>query len=222
MRDPVALAWSGRIPEARALAVEQAESADPLLAGQGLEALGVLGREHGVRADERIERLLIDRAREEGPLARRAFEAAMELDSRALEPLVTELFRRGRSRWEVLRYAGELPSYGIARALAEGWGSIPGDLRDEALLTSCAMPAANPAECDDWGAKALLATSDPRESVRVAAFTALRVWAYVPAGEACAAAMMDESPAVRREVERALAEIDADRLAKAREQLARR
>ncbi len=209
MRDPVALAWSGRIPEARALALEQAESGDALVVPQGLEALGVLGREHGVRADARMERLLVTRAEDESGVARRAFEAAMGLESRALEGLSARLLAQGEARWEVLRYAGELPSLVLARALAQGWRAVPDELQDEALLTACAMPAANRDECAGWGERALAQTQSARESVRVAAFTAVRIWAYAPAAARCTEALEDESPAVRREAARALAAIRA-------------
>lgn len=212
MRDPVALAWSGRTAEARALARAQAHGDDPFLAAQGLEALAVLGREHGVRADAGLEALLVRQALAGGAVGRKAFDAAMGLEARALEGVAAQLLRRGEARWEVLRYAGELPSLDLARALADGWAALPPRLRDEALLTSCAMPCATPEEAAGWGRRALDLVDDADEAVRLAALTAVRVWRPAAAARACARGLDDPNPLVRREAARALSQVDPARL----------
>jgi hypothetical protein len=206
-QDPVALAWSGRVREAYELACRQAAGPDPFEASQALEAFSVLGSQHRARADDRVRKLLLDKADDAPALARRAFEAAMAMDDRVLEPLAAKLIASGRTRWEVLRYGGELPSYELGRALARGWDAIPGDLRDEALLTSCAMPCADAAENEAWGKRALACLADPRESVRAAALVAMRAWAYVDGLEACRDALEDDAPDVRAEARRTLAHL---------------
>jgi hypothetical protein len=212
MRDPVALAWSGRIDEAKALACEQAGSKDSMLAAQGLEALAVLGSEHGLTASEEIDRLLVSGAKGSEAASRRAFEAAMALGSRAVEPLVCERLGSGDVRWELLRYTGEMPSQALAKALAEGWSSMPGRYLDEALLTSCVLPCATPAEAVQWGARAIACAADRSESVRVASMRAIRSWAPAGADHICAAALDDESDDVRREAARTLAWLHPDAL----------
>lgn len=208
MLDPVALAWSGRIDQAFQLACTQAGGDDPYAASQGLEALAVLGSQHGVKADDRVRRILLDKAQDPAPsIARRAFEAAMALSERSLEPLAVKLLTSGEARWEVLRYAGELPSHALAGALALGWDRLPATVRDEALLTSCAMPCASAEENEAWGRRALALVRDREESVRAAAFIALRIWAHLPGLEACLEAADDASPAVRAEAERTMAEL---------------
>jgi hypothetical protein len=206
-QDPVALAWSGRVQEAYELACRQAAGLDPFEASQALEAFSVLGSQHRVRADDRVRRLLLDKADDAPSLARRAFDAAMAMDERALAPIAARLIASGRARWELLRYAGELPSQELAEALARGWDAIPEDLRDEALLTSCAMPCASAAENAAWGKRALACLGDGRESVRAASLVAMRVWAYVEGIEACRKALEDDSPDVRAEAGRTLAHL---------------
>jgi hypothetical protein len=206
-QDPVALAWSGRVQESFELACKQAAGLDPFEASQALEAFSVLGSQHRVRADDRVRKILLEKADDAPSLARRSFDAAMAMDERVLEPLAARLIASGRARWEVLRYAGELPSHALGKALARGWDAIPAELRDEALLTSCAMPCANAVENEAWGKRALECLCDPRESVRAAALVAMRVWAYVDAIEACRNALEDDSPDVQAEAQRTLAHL---------------
>jgi hypothetical protein len=213
MLDPVALAWSGRVAESYALACAQAASDDPYAVGQALEAFAVLGSEHRVRADEQVRRILVEQAKGATSLSRRAFAAAMALDERVLEPMVSDLLASGAARWDLLRYAGELPSHRLALALASGWDRLPEELRDEALLTSCAMPCASAAENEAWGARALPWLVHLRESVRVAALIAVRTWGHRPALEIARALLEDESPEVRAEAARTvthLARIQAE------------
>lgn len=207
MKDPVALAWSGRVAEAWDVAREQAGRDDAFVAAQGLEALAVLGAEHGYTSEAALDAVLAKAALETS-LSRRAFEAAMRLRSRALEPVSTQLLTSGEARWEVLRYAGELPSDGLAKALAEGWDRLPARLRDEALLTACAMPASTKAEREAWGARALRHVGEVEESVRVAAFRALRTFAHKAGAKACAQALDDGSEAVRAEAATTLLALD--------------
>lgn len=212
MRDAVALAYSGRIPEARAEATDQASNADEFVAGQGLEALGVLGREHGVRSTPDLDAVLERRAREGGAIARRAFEAAGALESRALESVCAERLAAGDVTWDVLRYAGELPSLRLARALAEGWERLPARMRDEALLVTRVLPVADRAECEAWGRRLVAQAESRDEEVRRATFLALWTWRPDDAGEACARALEDDASAVREAAAQALAVIDLDLL----------
>lgn len=208
MRDPVALAYSGRIDEAWRLACAQAASDEPFLAAQGLEALSVLGQQHGVRADAEAERLLVEHAR--GPLSRKAFEAAAGLESRVLEPLAVARLGAGEATWEVLRYASELPSHALAMALAQGWEALPERLLDEALLTSCAMPVTDAHEVDAWGERALMALSDRSADVRLAALRAVEMWQPADAYETCAALVEDPDERVRALAERVLEKLSPD------------
>lgn len=207
MQDPVALAWSGRVEESFELACQQAAGLDPFEAAQALEAFAVLGSQHGVRANDRVRKLLLEKADDAPSLARRAFDAAMAMNDRVLEPLAARLLSSGRARWDVLRYAGELPSHALAEALARGWDALPPDLRDEALLTSCSMPCANEAENKAWGKRAFACLTDERESVRAAALVAMRTWAFVDGLEACRHALEDDAPEVRSEAARTLAHL---------------
>lgn len=211
MKDPVALAYSGRLDEARAAALEQARRDDPFLAAQGLEALAVLGQQHGIRADESIAAVLVTRAGEPGAVGRKAFEAATALGVRAFDRLAAQRFRAGSAAWEVLRYAGEWPSHEVARALAAGWAGLPDGLLDEALLTSCVQPAADRAEVVAWGNRALAALGHRSEEVRRAAVAAVMTWRPVTVDEALEPLREDESELVRRAAERALEQLARER-----------
>jgi hypothetical protein len=219
MKDPVALAYSGRLDEARAAAIAQASSDESFLVAQGLEALAVLGQQHGVRADATLDAILLQHARGPASLARKAYEAAMALGSRVLESLAAQRLASGDIIWEVLRYAGEWPSHELGAALATGWDRLPSRLRDEALLTTCVMPVANPDEARAWGERALKAARDPAEEVRLAGFVALRAWIPEETADACARALTDESPGVRQLAAQILGSIDFKRLAREVEEL---
>lgn len=212
MKDPVALAYSGRIPEARAAAVAQARSDDAFLVGQGLEALTVLGQQHGVRADDELDSLLAAREADGGAIARRAFEAAAALGSRALEEAAARRLAGGEATWNVLRYVGEWPSWELGRALAEGWDRLPPQLVDEALLTSCVLPVRSQEECVAWGRRVLAKVAETNEDVRVAALDAVAIWRPREAAEPCVEALCDRSVRVRMAAARALAAADPDRL----------
>lgn len=195
MRDPVALAWSGRVADARALACEQAGGADPAVAGQGLEALAVLGSQHGVTADARIDALLLAAAAHPST-ARRAFEAAAALQSDVLRPLACARLEEGAAGWEVLRYARERPHPELTRALDTGWSRLAPSLHDEALRTACTLPFAATAARLVFArrARALLAATDT--SVQVSALLALQEWRYRPAAPDCRRLLSREEPEV--------------------------
>lgn len=212
MRDAVALAWSGRIAEAKEAAVEQASDADPFVVGQGLEALTTLGQQYGVVTDSQLDALLARAVALEEPVSRRAYEAAAALGSRAVEAAACERLAKEGATWAVLRYVGEWPSLSLARALAAGWTLVEDRLRDEALLTSRVLPVANREENDAWGARAMAYASDRSEDVRVAAFQALWSWRPGAAADVCARALEDEVQAVREAAAQALAVIDVERL----------
>jgi len=214
MKDPVALAYSGRVDEARGLALDQARSDDPFLVRQGLEALAVLGQQHGVRADAELDAVLVAAAQQDGATARAALQAAAALASRAVEDSVASGLSEGRAAWEILRYAGELPSHRLARALATGWRALPDTLRDEALLVSCVMPAADRLEAGEWGARALAAVRDASPEVRAAALQAVAAWRPDDGAAACSEALEDDDAAVRRAAVDALARLDAKLLGK--------
>lgn len=218
MKDPVALAYSGRIPEAREAAVAQASSDEPFLVREGLEALAVLGQQHGVRTNAAIDELLARRA-EEPSFSRKAFEAATSLGSRALEESAARRLTEGEASWEVLRYAGEWPSDRLGAALRAGFPTIPEGLKDEAFLTSCAMPVCSPEEAREFGRLAIEGTRDPSEEVRRAAFTALRCWAPTETASLCARALTDPSAPVRKIAAETLAEHEPDRLIELAEEL---
>jgi hypothetical protein len=212
MKDPVALAYSGRVPEARAAALTQASSDDAYVAAQGLEALAVLGQQHDVRTTAQLDALLLRCADSEPSVARKAFEAARSLGSLVLEPLAARRLGSGAVTWESLRYAGEWPSLGLARALAQGWDQIPRRLIDEALLTSCVMPVADREEARAWGERALSLTRDQSEEVRLAAFTALQSWLPEGTATACARALVDDSPLIRKRAAELLGVVDPQQL----------
>jgi hypothetical protein len=202
MKDPVALAYSGRIAEATDAALAQASSSDDFLVRQGLEALAVLGQQHGVRTNAAIDSLLVQRSRDDAAIARKAFEAAMGVGSRALEEAAVQLLAEGRATWEVLRYVGEWPSHALGRALVAGWEQLPRRLVDQALLTSCAMPVANPAEARELGVLA-----------------ALKWWAPEETPDICAQSLTDDSPAIRQGAADLLATLDPSRLVELSEEL---
>jgi hypothetical protein len=213
MTDPVALAYSGRLEEARAAALVQARSDDPFLAAQGLEALAVLGQQHGVRADEPMTALLVQRAADEWVLARKAFEAATALGVREFDRLAAQRLASGGAGWEVLRYAGEWPSQEVAEGLAAGWALIPERLLDEALLTACVQPAATRREAEAWGARAVAALRHASEDVRRAAVTAVLAWRPADALTALEPLREDESESVRSAAGQALETLERERRA---------
>jgi hypothetical protein len=219
MKDPVALAYSGRIPEARDAAMAQAASDDDFLVAQGLEALSVLGQQHGVRTNARIDALIVQRSQESPRLSRKAFEAAMSTGSRALDAEVVRRIEAGRVSWEVLRYIGEGPSHQLGRALVAGWERIPEDLLDQALLTICSMPVANPDEAREFGRLALQGARHGREEIRAAAFVALKWWIPVETADVCARALTDHAPAIRQGAAELLAELEPQRLIDLAEEL---
>ncbi len=212
MKDPVALAYSGRIDEAREAAFQQASSNDDFLVRQGLEALAVLGQQHGVRTNVLIDALLRRRATESPTISRKAFDAAMSIGSRALEEEAARRLEEGATTWEVLRYTGEWPSLRLARALRARWDDIPERLRDEALLTLSSMPAASEEEARECGRLAIDGSRHPSADIRIAAFTALRYWVPLETADLCARALRDESKGVRTAAAQLLAELDPDRL----------
>jgi len=212
VKDPVALAYSGRIAEATAAAMEQATSEDDFLVAQGLEALAVLGQQHGIRTNTAIDTLLVRRAGESPSVSRKAFDAAMSLGSRSLETAAIQRLESGAASWEVLRYAGEWPSYRLGRALVSAWTKLPDRLRDEALLTACVMPVARPEEAAEFGRLAVEAARDESEETRVAAFRALRWWAPVQTGDLCVRALTDSCEAIRRSAAETLAMFEPQRL----------
>lgn len=203
MKDPVALAWSGRIAEARDAALEQASPEDVYLAGQSLEALATLGEQHGVRADPQLDAALVA-ASAEPELSRKALEAAAALDSNALDDVVEDALRAGRHDWSLIRHVGIRPSLRFARALAEGWEEIGDELLDLALLTTRVLPVATREEAAEWGARALASVSHPVPEVRAAAFDAVAVWAPDGAAQACEQGLNDEDRNVREAAARAL------------------
>jgi hypothetical protein len=219
MKDPVALAYSGRIPEARQAAMEQAGSDDEFLVVQGLEALAVLGQQHGVSANAAIDELLARRATESLSVSRKAFDAATSVGSRALEEEAAKRLESGRGSWEVLRYAGEWPSHRLARALFTGWSQLPDRLRDEALLTIAVMPAANPDEAREYGLLAIEGTRSAEESIRAAAFVALKWWVPLETADLCARALNDEVPGIRTAAAELLSSLEPQRLVDLAEEL---
>lgn len=212
MRDAVALAWSGRIAEAKEAAIEQASDVDPFVVGQGLEALATLGQQHDVVTDAQLDALLARAVTLEEPVSRRAYEAASALGSRAVETAACRQLEEKGATWAVLRYVGEWPSLALARALAAGWALVSDRLRDEALLTSRVLPVASREENDAWGQRAIASAGDRSEEVRLAAFQALWAWRPAVAAEACSRALEDDVQAVREAAALALAVIDVDRL----------
>jgi hypothetical protein len=210
MKDPVALAYSGRVEEAERAARAQILSDDPLARAGGWEALAVLGREHGLKADATLDTALTAAVRVEGTVGRRALEAAMELGSTAPEAFVVERLNRGSAGWEHLRFAGERPSHGLARGLAGGWKQLDPGLADQALLTAALMPLSGPARAE-WGARALALVDAKAPSVRVAALHCLSVWQYRPGTDACAKALDDLTDEVRAQAAKSLLSLDVDR-----------
>ncbi len=190
MKDPVALAYSGRIDEAREAAFQQASSEDDFLVRQGLEALAVLGQQHGIRTNAAIDALLRTRATESPTIARKAFDAAMSIGSRALEDEAARRLEQGAER-----------------------------LQDEALLTLSAMPAASADEARECGRLAVVASRNSSPDIRVAAFTALRFWVPLETADLCARALSDENKGVRTSAAQLLAELDPDRLIELAEEL---
>lgn len=213
MRDPVALAYSGRLDEARREAAAQVSSDDPFLARQGLEALAVLGQQHGMRSDPDLDALLSKHARANDRTADRAFEAAAALDSNALESEAILRLTRGEATWFVLRYVGEQPSHRLALALAETWEQVLENHRDQALLTTCVLPAANRAEAQQWGRRAEASLADEREEVRLSALAAMDVWRTEDTPLRAARALADDSPEVRRRAAELLERIAPELLA---------
>lgn len=203
MRDPVALAWSGRIAEARDAALEQVSPDDVYLAGQSLEALATLGELHGLRADAQLDAALVAAAAKP-ELWRKALEAAAALDSNALDDVVETALREGRHDWSLIRHVGVRPSLRFARALAEGWEAIGDELLDQALLTTRVLPVANREEAAEWGARALDRVEHPVPEVRVAAFDAVAAWAPEGAAQACEKGLDDIDRNVREAAARAL------------------
>lgn len=211
MKDPVALAWSGRIGEARVAALEQIRSDDPLIVRQALESFAVLGNEHGVRADAELDDALAFVSRQL-PLESKALDAAAALDSAVLDDVIEKALREGRHGWALLRHVGDRPSLRFARALAEGWAAIPDDLRDLALLTSRVLPVATAREAASWGERALKHVNDPIPENRAAAFAAIEIWAPAGAVAACERGLEDESAEVRIAAARALKTLSLSRL----------
>ncbi|MFM2152357.1 MAG: hypothetical protein RL199_792 [Pseudomonadota bacterium] len=210
MKDPVALAYSGRIEEAERAARAQILADDPLARAGAWEAFAVLGREHGLKTDASLDTALADAVRTEGAVGRRALEAAMELRSTAPEAFVVERLNRGSAGWEHLRFAGERPSHGLARGLAGGWKLLDPALADEALLTAAAMPLSGPAKAE-WGTRALALVAAPQASVRVAVLRCLAFWGHVPGVDACAKALDDADEAVREQAAVSLLALDGER-----------
>jgi hypothetical protein len=210
MKDPVALAYSGRVEEAERAARSQILADDPLSRAGAWEAFAVLGREHGLKTDAALDAVLLDAVRSDGAVGRRALEAAMELGSSAPEAFVVERLNRGSAGWEHLRFAGERPSHGLARGLAGGWKLLDPALADEALLTAAAMPLSGPAKAE-WGARALAFVDAYAPSVRVAALRCLALWSHRPGVEACARALEDDAEDVRAQAAESLLVLDADR-----------
>lgn len=209
MTDPVALAWSGRIAEAREAALAQASPIDPFLAGQSLEALAILGEHHGVRSNPELDAVLAE-AVSEPALVRKAIEAAAALDSTALDDFVDGALRDGRHVWSLFRHVGIRPSLRFARALAHGWNAIPRELLDIALLTTRTLPVATKEEAAEWGARALRHVGHALPEVREAAFEAVAIWASEGAVEACERGLEDEAREVREAAARALSWIRKD------------
>lgn len=213
MRDPVALAYSGRVVEAYEAAVEQSASEDAFVVAQALEAFAVLGEQYLMRTTPVVdERLLQSVSAGDEALSRRSFDAASALGSAALENVAVRRLEAGEASWDVLRYAAQCPTLKIGRALASGWEKIPPRLRDEALLTSRVMPVSNADENDAWAERVLASVDDASEDVRAAAFEAIKVWRPNSGAQACARALEDEAEAVRSAAGSALAELDVDLL----------
>lgn len=213
MRDPVALAYSGRVSEAHEAAIEQAAEDDSFTVAQALEALAVLGAQHGVRSSSLTDERLLQAATSSEPsLVRRAFDAAAALGTGVLEAVAVERLKQADATWDVLRYAAECPTLETGRALAAGWGSLASRLRDQALLTSRAMPVANREENDAWGERVLAHVDDPSEDVRSAAFEALKVWQPAKGAVACSQALEDEAASVRTAAAQALALLELELL----------
>lgn len=213
MRDPVALAYSRRVDEAYQAAIEQAVADDPFLVAQALEALTVLGGQHGLRATPLVdERLLGAALASDEVVVRRAFDAAAALGSGVLEDIAADRLEGTDATWDVLRYAAQCPTLEIGRSLARGWEAMPGRLRDEAILTSCVMPVSSREENDAWATRVLMHVGDPSENVRLATFDALKVWRPEAGAEACSEALEDEASSVRAAAAQALALLDVDLL----------
>jgi len=205
MKDPVALAWSGRIEEARALACAHAAMDDSLLAAQGYEALAVLGGAHGLRTAADIDALLLRSPAREAPVQRQALAAAAAVESDALRESVAQALRTGTAGWEHLRYAGERPAETLAAALDEGWSLLNAKHIDQALLTACAQPLSTRPQALRWARRTRALAKDPSPSVRVAAFTALGHWRYRPALPDCRNALLDHAEEVGTAAARTLA-----------------
>ncbi len=210
MKDPVALAYSGRVDEAEQAARAQVLSDDPLARAGAWESLAVLGRAHGLRTDASLDAALTEAVKVDGVVSRRALEAAMELGSTAPEAFVVERLNRGLVGWEHLRFAGERPSHGLVRGLAAGWKLLDPAFADEALLTAARMPVSGPMRAE-WGARALAFVGDRSPSVRVAALRCLAVWQHGPGVDACAKALDDEADEVRAEAATSLLVLDVER-----------
>jgi hypothetical protein len=198
----------------------QASSDDEFLVAQGLEALAVLGEQHGIRTTPQIDALLTSRAGEAPSISRKAFSAAMGVGSRALEGEAIRRLAGGEASWEVLRYAGEWPSHALGHAILSGWKQIPERLLDEALLTICSMPAANAQEAREFGRRAMEAARDPAEPVRFAALIALRWWVPIETADICAQALTDVAPPVRRRAAELLAALEPARFLELVDELA--
>jgi len=203
MRDPVALAWSGRVQEALPLARAQAADADPSIASQGLEALAVLGSQHQVRSDDALDELL-RRAALEPRTMRRAFEAATALGSHALLALSCDRLRAGTAGWEVLRHAGELALPELAEALDAGWERLAPSLRDEAIRTAAALPCGSRQRELAFARRARTLLSETDTSLRTSALVALRRFRYRPAAADCHRLVRDDDSAVAIEAARTL------------------
>lgn len=220
MRDPVALAYSGRVAEAHEAAIEQAAAEDPFVVAQALEALAVLGGQYGVRATASVdERLRLSSGSSDESVVRRAFDAAAALGSAALEGVARKRLESGDATWDVLRYAAQCPSLEIGRSLARGWEAICVRLRDEALLTSRVMPVASREENDAWARRTLAHVDDASEDVRVAAFEAVKVWRPKAGADACSKALEDDVSSVRLAAAQALAALDVALLVARAEEL---
>lgn len=213
MRDPVALAYSGRLVEAHEAAIEQAAGDDPFVVAQALEALAVLGGQYGVRSTPPVdERLRVSANSADETVVRRAFDAAAALGSAALEDAAGRRLEAGDASWDVLRYAAQCPTLELGRSLARGWEALPSRLRDEALLTSRVMPVSSEEENDAWARRALERVGDASENVRVAAFEALKVWRPKGGAAACSRALEDDASSVRVAAAQALAVLDVQLL----------
>lgn len=203
MKDPVALAWSGRIQEALSAALKQMHSEESELANQALEAISILGSEYQLRSNPEIDSALVS-ASQRKELERKLLEAAAAVDSASLDDKIEHLLEHGPQTWPLLRHVGERPSLRFARSLSAGWAQIPDSLQDLALLTSCVLPVANPQEAQDFGEKALAARRSSKASVRAASFFAIGIWQPSGSLEALKEGLDDEEHEVREAAKEAL------------------